>query len=95
MLPLLTLLIPLTRLAPAAYRWQVRRRIYRWYRDLRELERRATSAGTPEAQAEIDEDLRRLERRVSGVKIPLGYAHELFELREHIRLVAGRLGREA
>jgi uncharacterized Tic20 family protein len=31
LIPLLTLLIPIARLAPPVYRWQVQRKIYRWY----------------------------------------------------------------
>jgi TRAP transporter TAXI family solute receptor len=94
LLPLLTLTIPLMRLAPAAYRWQVRRRIYCWYRDLRALELRALAAASPAEHERVNEGLRQLERRVSAIKTPLGYAHELFWLREHIRLVARRLGPE-
>ena len=87
-LSVLTLAIPLMRLAPAAYRWQVRRRIYRWYRDVRALEGRAAGASSPEEQARLRADVRALEARARAVKVPLGYTHELFWLREHIQLVA-------
>ena len=35
LIPLITLMIPLVRVAPPIYRWQVRRKIYIWYKDLR------------------------------------------------------------
>ena len=38
LVPLLTLLIPLVKIMPPVYRWQVRKKIYRWYRLLRELD---------------------------------------------------------
>ena len=40
-------MIPLLRIAPPTYRWQIRRRIVRWYRDLIALEENlATAART-------------------------------------------------
>ena len=38
LVPLLTLLIPLLKIMPPAYRWQVRKKIYRWYTELRTLD---------------------------------------------------------
>ena len=40
-LPLLGLLIPLSRIGPPLYRWRTERRIYRWYRNLGRLEAEA------------------------------------------------------
>jgi TRAP transporter TAXI family solute receptor len=91
-LPLLTLLIPLVRLAPDVYDWQVRRRIYCWYQDLRELEARAAAATSPAEQAQIRDAVRTLDARVRAVKVPLGYARELFDLREHVEFTARLLG---
>jgi hypothetical protein len=91
-LPLVTLLIPLLRVAPAVYRWQVRRRIYRWYRDLRELEQRAVAAVSPAEQALVRDEVRTLEARVRALKVPLGYTQELFHLREHVEFTARLLG---
>jgi hypothetical protein len=91
-LPLLTLLIPLVRLAPEVYDWQVRRRIYCWYQDLRELEERAAAAASPAEQAQIRDEVRTLDARVRAVKVPLGYSRELFDLREHVEFTARLLG---
>ena len=54
-LPILTLMIPLFRVAPPTYRWQIRRRIVRWYRDLRSLEEKlqtSTDGGDEAAGAD-------------------------------------------
>jgi TRAP-type uncharacterized transport system substrate-binding protein len=57
-LPLLTLLIPLSRLAPPLYVWRTRSKIYRWYRVLREIDHRlredakAASPTTPAASGD-------------------------------------------
>src|SRR5581483_6207122 len=40
LIPMLTVLIPLIRLAPMLYSWSVRRRLLYWYRQLKALERK-------------------------------------------------------
>ncbi len=40
LLPLITLLLPLARLAPPLYVWRIRARIYSWYRVLRHIDNR-------------------------------------------------------
>ena len=44
LIPLVALLIPLVQMAPPVYRWRIRRKIYVWYNDLHELERRGFDA---------------------------------------------------
>jgi hypothetical protein len=39
LVPLVLLLVPALKIAPAIYRWSIESRIYRWYRVLIELER--------------------------------------------------------
>ena len=53
LLPLLTLLIPLARLAPPVYVWRMRSRIYRWYRVLREIDRKLREAAGPAPVAAV------------------------------------------
>jgi hypothetical protein len=91
LLPLLTLAIPLARFAPPAYTWQVRRRIYRWYKHLRRIERRFDQAAGGDARRALIGDLDELQRRVGEVKVPLSYAEDLYHLRLHIMFVRQRL----
>jgi len=35
-----TLLLPLGKIMPPTYRWRVRKKIYRWYRELQALDSR-------------------------------------------------------
>lgn len=91
-LSLAALLIPLSRIVPPLYQWRVRSRIYRWYGQLRSLERRldkasAADAATPQWREQLDE----LEARVNEITVPLSYADELYSLRQHIALVRRRL----
>jgi hypothetical protein len=92
-LPVLTLLIPLMRIAPPTYRWQVRRRIFRWYRDLRHLETKlqeATAGGDAEPLQEALADIGSLQDEVGQVMVPLSYADNLYHLRLHIDFVRRR-----
>lgn len=96
LIPLLALLIPLARMFPPTYRWRVRSRIYRWYRELRELDpgpgvERLTSAQRDERLASVG----RIEAEVTAVPTPLSYASELYDLRLHIELVRERLHGDA
>jgi TRAP transporter TAXI family solute receptor len=90
-LPLLTLAIPLMRIAPPAYRWQVKRKIYRWYKHLRRLEDELWSAKDARAKDELLERLNALQRDVGKVTVPLSYADQLYHLRLHIEFLRQRI----
>lgn len=93
MLPLLGLLIPLFRLGPPLYRWSTERRIYRWYRDLGRLEAEARASPDAAARARIACKLDDLQERVGTIRVPLAYARQLYDLREHVGFVRGLLTR--
>jgi len=88
-IPLLILAIPFVRYVPAVYRWSTRRRVYRWYGELKTIEdavrRREGDAATHLARLE------RLADRVDRLHIPHAYAGELFALLLHIKLVRDML----
>lgn len=87
LIPLITLMIPLARVAPPIYRWQVRRRIYVWYSDLRELETRGRRARTPEERNAIMASLNKLQEDAGAIDVPLSYTDDLYRLRSHIEFV--------
>jgi hypothetical protein len=88
---LLGLLLPLWRIGPPLYRWRTERRIYRWYRDLARLEVQGRGAVSDDSRRKIFARLDALDASVSAIKVPLAYAHRLYELRAHIDLVRRRL----
>lgn len=90
LIPLLTLLIPIARLAPSVYRWQVQRKIYRWYQQLRRLEAEAQTAPDAERRAEIRAELDTLQGRLATLKIPPSYTQQLYDLRVHLNFVRAR-----
>ena len=84
-IPLLILAIPFFRYIPALYRWTTRRRIYRWYGELRFIEHAVRRReGDPAAQRAR---LKQLEEKVEALRVPLGYSGELYALLLHIQLV--------
>lgn len=87
LLPLIAIVIPLMRIMPPLYKWRVRRRVYKWYKELRKLERGIQEGVHDDDVAEYHTDLDRIEAEVRKVKIPWSYAEELYQLRLHIRYV--------
>ena len=86
-IPMLTLLVPLVRAAPPIYRWRVRRKIYVWYKDIRELESRGRASPTPEERAQIVKELQELQEEIGAVDVPLSYTDDLYRLRSHVEFV--------
>jgi hypothetical protein len=91
LIPLLTLLYPLSKGAGPLYRWTIFRRIYPWYRVLKELEIAATGATTPEEQAEVLKQLGEMDAAVSSVRVPTRYAGEIYAMRRDIAHVKAQV----
>lgn len=86
-IPLLTLAFPLVRAAPPIYRWRVRRKIYVWYKDLRELEAQGRALPKGAARLSVEKQLERLQIEVGKLEVPLSYTDDLYRLRSHIEFV--------
>jgi TRAP transporter TAXI family solute receptor len=91
LLPLITLLIPLIRSLPPGFRWRIRSRIYRWYRDLSGVDSRGAESQSPEEIRVCLAELDRIEKEVLHVSVPQSYAGELYSLRMHISFVGESL----
>ena len=91
LVPLLTLLIPVFRILPPAYKWRMRSRIVRWYKDLARLERRLNASAPGEDAAPLSAELDRIEAEVRDMNMPPGYLDSVYSLRLHIDVVRARL----
>jgi len=97
LIPILALMIPLSRILPPLYRWRVRSHIYRWYRDLRVIEEKIhrqlkNNEGIPKQELVLlQKELSVLEQDVIQQSAPLSYTDELYHLQSHIKLVRERL----
>ena len=88
---LIPLLIPLGRLAPKLYNWRMRRRIVRWYVQLKALEAGDRTQLSRQELAGRTDELDRIEATVDNIEVPLGFANQLYDLRQHIEVVRRRL----
>ncbi|SCK59665.1 TRAP-type uncharacterized transport system, substrate-binding protein [Variovorax sp. HW608] len=86
---LLVLMLPLSRVVPPLYQFRVRRRVFRWYARLRDVENKLV-AHKGERDALLKE-LDDLDRMVNKVAVPLSYADELYALRNNIDAVRKRV----
>ncbi len=89
LISIIAILIPLGRVVPPLYNFRIRSRIFRWYRQLREIEDSLSAKKT--AAAELAAELNRLEAKVARISVPLSYTDELYSLRSHIALVRERV----
>ncbi len=88
LIPMLALLFPLFKVMPPLYRWRVRSRIYRWYKELQEIDDESFSGHlSPEQQEKFNRRLAQIEEEVIKVNTPLSYADQLYNLLLHIDLV--------
>jgi len=89
LVPLIAVLIPVMRIMPAFYDWRIKRKIFRWYRDLKGVEAatRRQGADTTELLQRLDE----IEDGVNATRVPLTYWDYVYTLRGHIDLVRARL----
>jgi len=91
LVPLLALAVPLFRILPQLYVWRVRSKLYRWYGELKDLERQALQEDTTRSRAEWLHDLDRIEIAVARIGVPLSHADYHYQLRAHIHMVRRRI----
>jgi TRAP-type uncharacterized transport system substrate-binding protein len=93
LIPLVGVLYPMLRLAPAAYDWVMRQRIFRGYRELKLIEHELGRVVSSDDIAALALKLDRLEDRVNRVWVPTAFANMHYTLVLHIGLVRGRLAK--
>ncbi len=91
MIPLLSILVPLTHYVPMAYKWVIRRRLLHWYERLTALENSLDMDAGNTHLAEKTTELNNIEGAVSRISVPLHFSDQLYDLRGHIDLVRRRL----
>ncbi len=91
LIPLGVVLIPLIGIMPWIYTWRNRSKYYRWYRELRNIEREVTECMQPESVKDLQAKLDRIEEAVSRIRVSIAFYDELFTLEEHIHMVRQKL----
>jgi len=92
--PMILILIPGLRFIPAIFRWQIRLRILRWYRQMMVLEKDLEGPVGKEKSQELLARLDQIEQTVNRTKVPASYADQFYALRGHIGLIRDRLKAE-
>ena len=91
MVPLLGVMLPLSKAVPAIYRWRIRQRLLLRYRQMKDLEARLAElprgANTQMLRAELD----RLEDSVAATRVPIQFSEQYYDLRAHLDQVRQRL----
>lgn len=88
--PTFIVLLPVLRFIPAFYRWRVRMRLYRWYRELLALERDIVRAAPGKKEGLLGR-IDQIETEVNKMKVPASFADQFYVLRGHIIFVHERL----
>jgi TRAP-type uncharacterized transport system substrate-binding protein len=91
LIPLIALIIPLSKALPVLYVWMVRRKLFYWYSKLKALEKALDTRGAKFDVATHQEELERIDGAVRRIRVPLYFSSELYDLRLHIDLVRQRL----
>ena len=86
-IPLVAILFPFFRLAPAIYDWVERRRVYKLYSELKRVEDDLSSAAPSRAQKDLIERLDRLKDRAKRLSVPTPFKPLVYSLRLHIDMV--------
>ena len=91
LLPMIALVLPLSRLLPPTYRWRMRRRVYQWYDEVKMIDTAAHDKNSDfsfdDCQAALDE----IESEIRQVDVPLSFHSELYNLRQHTELMRQRI----
>lgn len=86
--PLLLLMLPLFKILPPIYRWRIRSRVYRWYKELQDVDDKAYVARlSNEEYQHLNNELERITKEVTKMHTPLSNADQLYNLLVHIDLI--------
>jgi hypothetical protein len=94
LIPIVGVAYPLLRTAPALYGWNMRRRIFRLYGELKLIEIELEARGGQGSDA-LRSRLQQLEERANHLYVPFAFAPFLYQLRNHIGLVRERIEQTA
>jgi TRAP-type uncharacterized transport system substrate-binding protein len=90
--PALVILIPALKLIPAAYKWRLRMRLYRWYRAMLAVEQDVQQSPMSKKQHDkLQEQVTEIEANVNLMKVPASFADQYYALRTYVVFVRQQL----
>lgn len=91
LLPIATILVPAFKIAPKLYQWRIRRRMLKWYDQLKSLERQVAADRSQPKLVGYREEIDRIEQAVGEIPVPFAFSDQLYELRAAVDLVRQRI----
>jgi hypothetical protein len=91
LLPMMALLYPLFKVLPPVYRWRMRQRVYRWYKQLKAIDLELDEEHAAKQLERYAREIDSIEDGVRKLAVPLSYTDQVYNLRLHIGLVRGKL----
>ncbi len=93
LVPVAIVLIPLIRGIPWLYSWRNRRKFYRWFGELKNLESDVMRNSEPGMVLEYQRRLDQIEASINRIRVPLTLFGEVYRLKEHVESVREKLAR--
>jgi TRAP transporter TAXI family solute receptor len=92
-IPLLTIFYPLFKIAPPTYKWRVRRKVNKFYKELHEIDLQVNEARGAKGLDALRHRLDDIEHRALSVQVPVSHMDAQYTLRRHIALLRERMKR--
>ncbi len=93
LLPLLVVLVPMSRLIPPLMKWNVQRRILVWYQRVGEIDKQVTPQADLTLLRTAHLKTADIENELVRLRVPLSYSEALYNLRVHVTYVRSRIDR--
>ncbi|RXJ87504.1 TAXI family TRAP transporter solute-binding subunit [Arcobacter sp. CECT 8985] len=91
LIPLITLMIPLLKGAFPLYQWSMRSKIYRWYDEVKQIEKSISIQNKQQLEKELKK-IQQLQDEVSKeTKVPLSFMGEYYNLIMHINMIEQKI----
>lgn len=94
LLPILILMLPVLQALPGVYAWRMRRRVFRYYGDFREIEA-ASETADPATLRDLDARLDRIDHEIASLRLPLPYREYAYTARLHVDLLRTKIANRA
>ncbi len=91
LVPLFAVLVPVFKFLPALLDWRIKRRVFRWYGEVRYLEEELALDPDPAHAPAMLQRLDEIERGVTRTSVPNVYSDYVYNLRTHLDVVRNRI----
>lgn len=91
LIPLLTLLIPLSKGFFPLYRWSIRSKIYKWYEEIQKIDLLIENANHEQLNSYLSKITSLKSEIKNETKVPLSYMGEYYDLIMHLELIISKI----